>query len=314
MPPAHRIARVWSLDDLAHPLSLPVAVAVDRHGDLYVVDAGHNRLQKFDQDGRFLTMWGGEGDGPGQFRFRRPDRCDDREQEFCEPDVGGGVAVDGEDNVYVADYGNARVQVFDRDGRLRRRWGSEGSGPGEFLLPRGVSVDGQGRVAVADQANQRVQQFDRSGRFLAAWGGAVLGDGEPWRPVAVTMDEHGRLHVVDAGRGLAQQFDRDGRRLARWRWEANGRGEAGLTEHAAGVAVDRAGNLYVTSGGRLLKFAPDGSPLASWGGGGPGQGQFRFPTGIALDAEGSLYVVDQADNQVHKFRQLVAGAPAVRAP
>ena len=60
---------------------------------------------------------------------------------------------------YVADGENHRIQKFDGTGSFLTKWGSMGSGDGQFNLPRGVAVDGSGNVYVADQNNSRIQKF-----------------------------------------------------------------------------------------------------------------------------------------------------------
>ena len=67
--------------------------------------------------------------------------------------------MDASGNVYVADFGNNRVQVFIPEGRFLRKWGSEGRGDGQFGGPIGIAVDGSGNVYVADRDNHRVQVF-----------------------------------------------------------------------------------------------------------------------------------------------------------
>jgi len=69
-------------------------VAVDSVGNVYVADTYNHRMQKFDSDGNFLTMWGSSGVGEGQFYYP------------------SGVAVDSAGNVYVADTYNHRIQKF----------------------------------------------------------------------------------------------------------------------------------------------------------------------------------------------------------
>ncbi len=77
-----------------------------------------------------------------------------------------GVAVDESGNIYVAEYGNHRIQKFDSEGNLLARWGTRGPGDGQFDHPRGVAVDGSGNVYVADTGNNRIQKFDSGGGFL----------------------------------------------------------------------------------------------------------------------------------------------------
>ncbi len=73
-----------------------------------------------------------------------------------------GIAVDGQGNVYVADWGNDRIQKFNADGRFITRWGAEGTGDGHFSGLLAIAVDRQGNVYVADAGNRRIQKF--SGR------------------------------------------------------------------------------------------------------------------------------------------------------
>ena len=82
---------------------------------------------------------GSNGSGPGQLN------------------CPGGVAVDGDGNILVADQSNHRVQVLRADGTHIRTIGSRGSGPGQFSRPSGVAMDGDGNVLVADSGNNRVQ-------------------------------------------------------------------------------------------------------------------------------------------------------------
>ena len=302
---AVKLARVWSSDGAAQGLSFPIALALDGLGRLIVVDGGNDRLQVFDGAGRSVQHWGGTGTGAGQFRFRRPDRCDDRDQDYCTPDVGGAVAVDGQGRVYVADYGNSPVQVFDRHGTFLTSWGSEGSGPGEFLLPQGIAVNPAGHVYVSDTANQRIQQFDPVGKCLAIWGRDRLGGNRPFRPGALAVTGQGHLLVTDPWQGRVQQFTREGEQVAIWTWETQGVND-GTSPLGSGIAVDRQGQVYVSAGtSRVGTYMADGQVLARWGQGGPGDVVLHRPTGIAVDEQGDLYVVDQASHRLYRFRQVL---------
>src|SRR5579863_3739446 len=71
----------------------------------------------------------------------------------------------------------------------------------------------------------------------------------------------------------------------------------------AGIAVDSDGNVYVSdyAQDRVVKFGPDGTVLAQWGGSGSGLGQFDAPFGVALDDHNTLFVVDQLNCRVQHF-------------
>src|SRR6266545_335054 len=78
------------------------------------------------------------------------------------------IAVDGSGNIYVGDSQN-RIQVFSSTGTFLRKWGSEGSGDGQFQTPSGIAIDGNGNVYVTDTGNARIQVFDSAGNFLRKW-------------------------------------------------------------------------------------------------------------------------------------------------
>src|SRR5207237_1314855 len=119
---------------------------VDPEGNVWVTDIGDHLVMKFDPEGKLLLSLGRKGlAGDQPDRFDRPT----------------DVAVSPAGEFYVADgYGNARVLKFDRAGKLLRRWGTKGTGEGEFDLPHAICLDSKGRVYVGDRENNRVQIFD----------------------------------------------------------------------------------------------------------------------------------------------------------
>jgi sugar lactone lactonase YvrE len=84
---------------------MPEGVAVDSHGNLYILDTGNHRVQKFGPDGRFLASFGRQGQGPGDFAY--PDSID----------------IDGEDLIWVSDPNNQRIQVLTSEGAVRKTIG-----------------------------------------------------------------------------------------------------------------------------------------------------------------------------------------------
>ena len=129
-------------DDTPGTFARPTNIAVAPNGDIYVSDTLNSRIQIFDADGNFLSMFGKPGDGPGD--FARPK----------------GIALDRDGHVWVTDADQNRVKVFDREGRLCAYFGEYGYFPGQFALPSGVAIDKNDRVVVAEQVlNGRLQVF-----------------------------------------------------------------------------------------------------------------------------------------------------------
>ena len=123
--------------------------------------------------------------------------------------------MDSSGNVYVVDCRNQRIQKFDSSGNFVAKWGSKGSGDGEFRVPYGIALDSRGNVYVADAGNRRIQKFDFSGEFLTKWGSKGSGDGQfaavgdegvPCGPCGVAVDSSGNVFVVDPGNYRIQKF------------------------------------------------------------------------------------------------------------
>jgi tripartite motif-containing protein 71 len=124
----------------------PRGIALDSEGLVYVSDIIPNtknyRVQKFTQEGQFVTSWGSLGGDSTDLNFN-----------------GYDVAVDEKNNVYLADSFSDRVQKFTNEGRFITEFGSSGSGDGQFNFPHGIAVKSDGRVYVTDYFNSRVQVF-----------------------------------------------------------------------------------------------------------------------------------------------------------
>ena len=164
------------------------AVAVDAAGDVYVVDNGNERIQKFSSDGTLITRWGTLGSGDGQFAYPT------------------GIAVDATGMVYVVDSNNCRIEKFTGSGDFVAKWGTIGSGPGQFLEPGGVAIDAVGKVYVTDGLRTRVLVFTSTGDFITEWGSQGTGPGEFNGPGRVAADANGNVYVGDAYNDRIQEF------------------------------------------------------------------------------------------------------------
>src|SRR5436309_3022292 len=84
--------------------------------------------------------------------------------------TGGALPAEGARGRVVDDSSNNRNQELAAAGEPLAQWGSDGSGPGQFRVPRGVAVDAEGNLFVADTGNHRVEKLSSAGEHLAQWG------------------------------------------------------------------------------------------------------------------------------------------------
>ena len=183
------------------------------------------------------------------------------------------------------------------------KWGSYGTGDGQFDGPWGVTVDSSGNIYIVDHKNHRVQKFSSDGTFITQWGSFGSGDGQFKAPWGVAADTSGNIYVADADNHRIQKFDSNGTFITKW--GVNGSGD-GQFNSPTGVTVDASGNIYVTDylNNRVQKFDSSGTFITKWGSSGTGDGQFNFPFGVAVDASGNVYVVDDYNNRIQKFTSI----------
>jgi len=164
----------------------PSGIAIDRErGKIYLADSSHTKseahnIKVFNTRGELTgTVGKGKGSGPGQFLF---------------PTY---VTLDPQGNLYVTDTLNARVQMFDPDGKYIKTYGSRGNGWGMFDKPKGVALDSFGNVYVADSGWSNVQIFNQKGQILIFFGGRGPIPGMLKNPTAIAIDKNNRIYVAD---------------------------------------------------------------------------------------------------------------------
>ncbi len=195
-------------------------------------------------------------------------------------------------------------------GQFVAKWGTFGTGDGQFSYPFGVAVDASGNVFVADTSNTRVQKFDNAGAFVTKWGSPGTGDGEFHQTFGPAIDGSGNVFVVDEDLSYGtiariQKFDNGGAFLTKWGTVGGGDGQF---TYPRGIGVDGSGNVYVadSANARIQKFDGSGTFLAKWGGSGSGDGQFYSgqldsPSGVAVDGSGNVFAVDRGNARIQKF-------------
>jgi tripartite motif-containing protein 71 len=275
-------------------LEYPYDIAVDpAGGGVYVVDNSNYRVVKYDTSGQFVSAWGwGVSDGTKAFQI-----C----ASGCRAGVSGagtgqfssafGIATDGV-NVYVADYGNKRIQKFDLAGNPAGGW-SVPSGQ----APWNLTVHG-GHVYVSTAADM-VWRFDTAGAPDSSWNGDGVtgssgsGPGQFAGPRGIAVDATG-VYVAETGNNRVQKLDSSGSPVASWGSAGGGDGQF----YQPWGVLATGGSVWVTDAynHRLQKFSQAGAHQATVGSL-LGVGDYYFPTDVTSAASGDVYVADQDEIQ-----------------
>jgi len=285
----------------------PYGLTVDKSGNVYVADTGNGTIRKITPDGGVTTL---------ASNFSRP----------------YGVAVDGTGNLYVANYLGYTISKITPTGGVTTLAGSAGSigssdGTGSaarFRFPYGVAVDGSGNVYVADAGNNSIRKITPDGGVTTLAGtsgtsGSADGTGNAALfnfPASIAIDGTGNLYVADSGNQTLRKITPDAgvTTLAGTPGTSGatpGTGAAALFYGPTGVAVDGNGNLYVADSVNetIRKATPtytftNFAGSAGYSGSADGTGifaRFSYPTFLATDSSGNVYVPDAGNDTIRKI-------------
>lgn len=272
--------------------------AVDAIGNLYIADAGNHRVRKIDTSGVITTVAGVGGGGFGG------DGGPATEALLRDPH---DVAFDSSGNLYIADTGNGRIRRVDASGTIstavgrqcyltkfgERCAGGDGGPAMEAGLqsPMSIAFDSAGSLYISDFENNVVRKVDSAGIITTVLDRSAGGGENPLYPVGITVDSNDNLYVADYFNNVIRRRD-------------------------------QAGTLTIVAGG--------GNPAVGNGDGGPATSALlKYPSSVATDAAGNLYVsgdfefavrkVDAASGKIsayagnYKFAYSGNGGPAANA-
>lgn len=262
----------------------------DSAGNVYVADYRNDRINKYSPTGTLLQQWGGSG---GQcYGIPRP----------------YGVEVDDADRVFVAASNNNLVRSYSATGQCLRTYGTSGAGPGQLSQLRRVAV-GPGsapKVYAADLWGLKVLVFNFDGTLASPlW---RIGDG--------TYPAPGGLNEVPAVAvdGTAvYATDLNGHRITVWPADGSAVRTFGRKGRAAGRASfnwpmglgldPRNGRVWVgdTHSDNIKEFPPGGSDVALRQFAGVAGAPFNFPSNVAVDGSGNIYVADSSGSRVRAY-------------
>lgn len=281
----------------------PMGAAFAPDGTIYVADSGNDRICVFDKEGTFLREFGGHGIAkplpgaemnwkPGTFNFPV------------------GIDIDAAGNLYVADFRNDQIQVYDLTGKFLRRFpdpakpvgkgssGQEGTG----IAVTDVAVRGD-RVYATDE--YQIFVFSTEGKLLEQFGKPGKAPGDLDRPNGVDVAENGTIYVADSNNNRVQALSPTGEPV----WTAGGRVSELSKETKNPFALPRSvtvlndDSIIVVDAFAfaLIEVGPDGAVGESYGERGVDPGQFNFPNSVD-DLDDLLVVSDKENDRVQVLR------------
>jgi poly(3-hydroxybutyrate) depolymerase/sugar lactone lactonase YvrE len=297
----------------------PEGVAVDREGNLLILDSRNNRVRRVGADGIIRTV-AGSGE-IGAFRPPEPDGIRATRARFTRPQA---IVADPVGGFFIADSYYGEVRRVSPDGTIhtvaRETWAS--------LPLLGLAVDREGSLFVADPTDHRVRKLSPEGIVTTVAGTGMVGfsgDGGPATearlnaPRGLAMDAEGNLFIADAANHRVRKVASDGTIMT-----VAGTGAAGFAGDEAvaaiasplnqptGVAVDTRGSLFIVDllNYRVRQVGKDGLMHTVFGGGTGSSAApvpRYYPAGIAVDRQGNLLIADPRHHRIWKV-------PGVAAP
>jgi uncharacterized protein (TIGR03437 family) len=306
----------------------PWGVAVDSADNVYIADAGNNRIRKV-SNGVITTVAGN-----GTLGFSG-DNGPATRAELANP---GGVAVDSAGNLYITDNNRIRkvsngvIATVVGNGTIGYGGDNGPAASAQLHDPSGVALDSAGNLYFADTDNNRIRKVSNGVITTVAGDGGVNYNGESGPatsvslllPVGVAVDSAGNLYIADynclcirkVSNGVISPVAGGGTVLG-----DNGPATSAQLGYPEGVAVDSAGNLYISAGypdsmpywqyrltddNRIRKVSNGVITTVAGGGavigdnGPAASAQLSFPEGVAVDSTGDLYIADKVDSRVRE--------------
>jgi len=288
----------------------PMAVAVGKHGRIYVTDSGNNRVCVFSSSGRFLFQFGSFGVAKrmqGAHATYKAGRLN----------FPVGIATDDDGNVYVASFYNDSIEVYDADGIPLRRFPD----PSKSVGKGSSGQDGHGiavtAVAVHDDLVYATDQyqvfvFKRDGTFVRQWGmpGAQMADLD--HPNGIDVAKDGTVYVSDSNHARVTAFTPLG--IPVWTYGAkssslvatdSAQTEEQPIELPRGIAVQSDGSILIADAFRfdIVALSAKGKLVGSYGTRGVDPGQFNFLNDVAVSGD-SLVIADKENGRIQMVRLL----------
>lgn len=260
-------------------------VATNRNGSrFYVCDTGDVKVWIVSKAGVVLGSFGKKGTPTAEEGFGAP----------------LSVAVGKSDQVYVADRIGARVQIYSPLGKYIKQFRPQEN---NFeWSPLGVATDAQGNVYISDakKDEHRVLKFDPNGKLLLKFGTQGSKKGQFNYPNALAVDNTtGNIYVCDSNNFRIQIFDKKGKYISQF-----GASGAGALTHPTAISLQFKSEVHVVEsfGHDVQVYDLKGNHLYTFGKFGIADGQFRYPKGIAVAPDGTVFVSDHDNRRLQIWK------------
>ena len=239
---------------------MPTDIAVDDEGNVYVLDSGNHRIQKFDPQGNFIASFGRQGQGPGEFQYPQ------------------SIDIDAQGFMYVSDSGNQKIQILKQDGALDKEIKRTDEAPGiirvrsdRMIMGQGSSVYsfGMARMEEEQELPKLIKILDMDADVQKEFG-----DQKDYKDMLVNrignryhfaVDKQSNVYVSFDYQNRVEKYDPEGNLL--WRADRN---------LDYDISTPKAKGNMTRSGGRVSIRMPQMNNVSS---------------GIAVDHKGRVWVV-----------------------
>lgn len=205
--------------------------------------------------------------------------------------------------IYVSDTNHQQIQVFDSTGKFAFKFGSKGTGEGQFLFPYGITGDSKGNVYVADLYNGKISIFTSEGKFVKYFTDDSKNAGFYASPAGLRIYNN-KLFVTDIKSNSVREYSLSGKRLLELTKAA---ADDDILNAPNAVTIDDEKNIFVSDSGnqRIVKYDKNGKFIGIINGSKDNKGDSKFvnPRGIGVQPNGTLLVVDNMTHYVYGFDQ-----------